>query len=1198
MISESSCIAILDSGRVAKRLGQENVNGNALAFSCSQLTANRSFVFAIEEKESWADGCFEFGFIGCPSEKDQQEISECFNELPKLYVSKRDIYSNSVLIKRDYFPQSVDEMENGATLGLVIRDEKTVSFFFNSVDLGEVLLPDIFKNVNMYAFMNLNGTITQTKLLSDGNVKNKGLSVDQINNVLYNSEDDENSTNQTCSKFDNELFISLSKSLFYTPTSSLVTRNLTEPLDECIASFGKHLGQEVCSPMSFRITSLSDIFEESTRGPLAVGLELEKNELTGREFILMTPDGLSRNGASESSEQLDFVSFLNFFNNMGIGSTIECAITEDSWVLIVDNEATWKIPIGAERTHVNISLDLSFRACEVAVKYKKQVAHNLFVPEDLGPLRFHSKHGRNCSLDDYSLTACRPDASSEFSDAILMTNRRLADNEVFEIRIDSLLPQWSGSLEIGLTPQDPEKMTFPKTMTQIYQSIWMISGSAVVHNGDTIWNDYNCDFDKLAEGATVGIMRSGDGEMHVFLNGKDLGVACVNVPPGCFAICDLYGQCNKVTILHPDKGPINQNELERSLENPIIEFQSHNFVPSCGFEFNSDRTLVSVYERERETNRHKNLLFSSLSINDCRLFTIRIHLKADVKNLFESDFKIGVTNFDPLLSGLTFSEVVKNWFSCYWNKNSVFINGDIARQNYSPHLDSLVAHKAEFSVCYSIENKISFAWNKFVFAEISEPINENCYVFIDVSDCRIASIEAISRSAKKHLSSKLSVKNSRRLRTVISKPVRGFNVEECEQGFVSNPNVVISNDHKSCIKIESRASALVTCNKTLEQSHLIVFQVETVDFRLKNNFAIGVIQDLEQKPAIRDIEKQWKKQGALVATYGTFVDGNCTNRDLYLRESWLKKGGVLGLYLDSKDNLSLIVNNKVMGVVLAGVKVPCTVVLQLDGFVTGVKMISDDMREPEGESLTQSCSVKDFNEGQKELKSDKFIANCGYLRICAEVLKILRVPSKFYLNAGKKPCCYCSSCSKLRSTEACFKQGEPPKPFTLPTGWCKFNLLNKSPKGLKPNKSTWHIAYHCPQVECLRKILDSTELKLPKGDINFAKSFPLADFGDQKLREKFESMIMLSPTVKYCSQTAFCRELKFKLGERGESFKVKVALQVWIKPDSYTTSIPPDPTLVFDEDIPLTEHEWMTKEKNATFVSALLIKAELYQSSS
>ncbi len=47
------------------------------------------------------------------------------------------------------------------------------------------------------------------------------------------------------------------------------------------------------------------------------------------------------------------------------------------------------------------------------------------------------------------------------------------------------MQRWSGSIEAGLTVIRPEDLEFPNTMTDIDYDTWMLSGSAVMRDGQT-----------------------------------------------------------------------------------------------------------------------------------------------------------------------------------------------------------------------------------------------------------------------------------------------------------------------------------------------------------------------------------------------------------------------------------------------------------------------------------------------------------------------------------------------------------------------------------------------------------------------------------------------------------------------------------------------------------------------------------------
>lgn len=67
-------------------------------------------------------------------------------------------------------------------------------------------------------------------------------------------------------------------------------------------------------------------------------------------------------------------------------------------------------------------------------------------------------------------------------------------------------------------------------------------------------DNYGPNLDLLKEHSTVGVMVDSLRQMHLIVNGVDQGVACGDVfASRCFAICDLYGRCEKVEVVEADE---------------------------------------------------------------------------------------------------------------------------------------------------------------------------------------------------------------------------------------------------------------------------------------------------------------------------------------------------------------------------------------------------------------------------------------------------------------------------------------------------------------------------------------------------------------------------------------------------------------------------------------------------------------------
>ena len=60
-----------------------------------------------------------------------------------------------------------------------------------------------------------------------------------------------------------------------------------------------------------------------------------------------------------------------------------------------------------------------------------------------------------------------------------------------------MVDKWAGSVEIGITSQDPMSLEFPSTMTNIRDGTWMMTGNGIMQNGVTILEEYGQSLDRM-----------------------------------------------------------------------------------------------------------------------------------------------------------------------------------------------------------------------------------------------------------------------------------------------------------------------------------------------------------------------------------------------------------------------------------------------------------------------------------------------------------------------------------------------------------------------------------------------------------------------------------------------------------------------------------------------------------------------------
>lgn len=116
---------------------------------------------------------------------------------------------------------------------------------------------------------------------------------------------------------------------------------------------------------------------------------------------------------------------------------------------------------------------------------------------------------------------------------------------------------------------DPSVLDFPSSATGLKGGSWVVSGCSVLRDGRSVLEEYGQDLDQLGEGDRVGVERTVAGELRLWVNGRDCGVAATGLPTRVWAVVDLYGKCTQITVLPPEPGfspptPISTPPLEPS----------------------------------------------------------------------------------------------------------------------------------------------------------------------------------------------------------------------------------------------------------------------------------------------------------------------------------------------------------------------------------------------------------------------------------------------------------------------------------------------------------------------------------------------------------------------------------------------------------------------------------------------------------
>ncbi|KAJ6638138.1 Neuralized-like protein 4, partial [Pseudolycoriella hygida] len=276
-------------------------------------------------------------------------------------------------------------------------------------------------------------------------------------------------------------------------------------------------------------------------------------------------------------------------------------------------------------------------------------------------MSFHWNCGKRITLSNNNSTATR--SFNEFNHGIVLSAAPLEDNVLFEVRIDQKVSSWSGSIEIGVTSVHPE-IELPACATKMSSGTWLMAGISILKDGSSLVEAYGIDLDKMKEGDRIGVMRTAQGDLIIYINGESQGIAANNIPKSVHALVNLYGKCVQVSVYPPHEQLTDTTEIveDVNIRLPIDVQVSHpSTLHLSGGDISeaSDRlrfhnrcgSLVKLSancrtaERRRPLDEFNNgVVMTHRPLKDNELFEIRIDKLVDK---WSGSIEVGVTTHNP-----------------------------------------------------------------------------------------------------------------------------------------------------------------------------------------------------------------------------------------------------------------------------------------------------------------------------------------------------------------------------------------------------------------------------------------------------------------------------------------------------------------------------------------------------------------------
>ncbi|XP_028032993.1 neuralized-like protein 4 isoform X1 [Bombyx mandarina] len=313
---------------------------------------------------------------------------------------------------------------------------------------------------------------------------------------------------------------------------------------------------------------------------------------------------------------------------------------------------------------------------------------------DEDSLLFHTLRDSNVIIINDGKTAHRPNAFEFFNNGVVMTNRTLRTNELFQVRLDLIIPKWAGSIEIGVTQHTASEFEFPFRMSNAKSGTWAITGEDVIRDGTIIIPQYVRNLNRLVEGDTVGVMRKDMGILHFYVNGIDQGPAAFNIPEHVFGIIDLYGRVAQATIvdiyLPP---PVHSPDSPVSTESNATVNPEMCFHRVHGRNARLSRNRLTASRATVYSEFNDAVLFSSRPLRECDMFELRIDKMVDC---WIGSLEIGVTAIRPDdleatggVGAVAGTATDLNWDTYILSGAAMMKDGECVRSGYPLDLDTL-----------------------------------------------------------------------------------------------------------------------------------------------------------------------------------------------------------------------------------------------------------------------------------------------------------------------------------------------------------------------------------------------------------------------------------------------------------------------------------------------------------------------------
>lgn len=587
---------VTNNGQTAHRQKAVETFDDAILFSNRPLRQRETFEVVLDTVTShWKDS-ISIGVTGVRPEDIALPRTATGLHQEAILVSGNALLLNGVTIRKDFLPFHLDSLSVGTRLGVQLSGDDFVHFLVDGIDFGPAYE---CKVQTVYAVIDLYGQCSKVNIVS-GVAAGSGGGGCVDSRAPYATSENSQSI-QATSVINPGLTIGTRHRFAHVTSGDVsLTDNQTvastsgESWSEGLCFSSNIL--EVGEHLEVRVTKMMMRFA----GCLKIGvtdLNLNDSRLTKN-----LPPLLRQLPANTYFVSGDGVWFNKTLQNRSLAS-LEWLRPGDTLTVELTTARTVRILINGEDMNVQFT-NVDNRDLYLVVELRGATT-GVEIVSTVGP----SSPLRPCSLRlqdslEYVLDRQQQDSMLESIDSDFFTfefapdfhgeNVRIADDRKMGqrtksynygcigipkplckghsicIKVEEVNPKWKGTLAIGAIGVAPHHVNFnalPSSLA-LNRPCWIVTHDYVNVNGHKTRSSYGEVLDRIQRGTIVTMLLTHSGSLVLMVDKTNLEVFATGLPNHVYAVFDLYGKCERITILNVEVRngtPVNNEELPEEL---------------------------------------------------------------------------------------------------------------------------------------------------------------------------------------------------------------------------------------------------------------------------------------------------------------------------------------------------------------------------------------------------------------------------------------------------------------------------------------------------------------------------------------------------------------------------------------------------------------------------------------------------------